>query len=373
MIALKAHGYHGGTAEDRDVRELLSALVEKHFPDSIRTCSQYFSLLLEYANMGSAQCDHLLSLDLFPRLVSFLIGPAGAAPRWTVSQTRQLGDLHSLLARLVLARLPAPLPVDPSSPLSSLPSSPLSSEDPGAAERPATPLPPRVDSASAAVETPEGLLYGPRADDYVREVITALRDTSWRPELVVRLLVTASREQRRFSERLVTAIMRSFGSIPCNELRHLSLTLGELVSLEDSCQRQRLDIILEGVPAQEPAEPVEGMLGMIRLTSGANSRRAYQCIKFLVSAAARSGGLKARLLSATERWLWAIQWLRSQMTELGELWDAPDSAAADSNDDSSGRMFRRTTSAQMTLDECSRLFTVEDAEMEIVSGGGDVN
>ena len=36
---------------DRDVRELLGGLVEKHFPDSIRTCSQYFSLLLEYANM----------------------------------------------------------------------------------------------------------------------------------------------------------------------------------------------------------------------------------------------------------------------------------------------------------------------------------
>ena len=86
---------------------------------------------------------------------------------------------------------------------------------------------------------------------------------------------------------------------------------------------------------------------MIRLTSGANSRRAYQCIKFLVSAAARSAGLKARLLSATERWLWAIQWLRGQMTEQGELWDAPDPAAADSNDDSSGRMFRRTTSAQV--------------------------
>ena len=33
------------------MRELLSTLVEKHFPDSIRTCSQYFSLLLEYANM----------------------------------------------------------------------------------------------------------------------------------------------------------------------------------------------------------------------------------------------------------------------------------------------------------------------------------
>ena len=28
---------------------------------------------------------------------------------------------------------------------------------------------------------------------------------------------------------------------------------------------------------------------------------------------------------------------------------------------------------QMTLDECSRLFTVEDAEMEIASGGGDFN
>ena len=56
-------------------------------------------------------------------------------------------------------------------------------------------------------------------------------------------------------------LQRSFGTIPCNELRHLSRVLGELVSLEDGCQRERLDIILEGVPAQEPAEPVEGMLG----------------------------------------------------------------------------------------------------------------
>ncbi|XP_037071034.1 ubiquitin carboxyl-terminal hydrolase 24-like [Pollicipes pollicipes] len=315
LIGVRAHFHHGGTTW------------KKHFPDSIRTCSQYFSLLSDYASLGPAQCDHVLSLNTLPRLVLLLLGPVGSSPRWTVSQTRQLGDLHTLAAQLVLSCVPA------------------------------------------ETDAPEA-----RADDYVREVITALREPSWQPDRVVRMLVRASRGQRQFSIRLTTALMRSFGSIPCNELRHLSQTLAELVALEDSCQTERLDIILDGVPG-EGADAVEGMLGMIRLTSGANSRRAYQCIKFLVAVAARADALKRRLLSATQRWLWAISWLREQMSQQAGGWEPPEQSAVDatSNDDSSGRMFRRTTSAQMTLDECSRLFTVEDAEMDVASGGWEPN
>jgi len=77
-----------------------------------------------------------------------------------------------------------------------------------------------------------------------------------------------------------------------------------------------------------------------------DSRRSYQCIKFLVSLATKCGLAKDYLMQATTRWQWAVNWLKKKMTEY--YWPASSTATVTSNEDSNSRSFQRTISAQVS-------------------------
>ena len=103
-------------------------------------------------------------------------------------------------------------------------------------------------------------------------------------------------------------------------------------------------------------------VAVIKSSNTADSRRAYQCIKFLVQLANKCPQAKDYLLQNTSRWQWAVQWLKRKMNE--HYW-APHTSS--SNEYSSSRTFQRTSSAADTLAEATALLT------ELEAKDGEVN
>jgi ubiquitin carboxyl-terminal hydrolase 9/24 len=76
-----------------------------------------------------------------------------------------------------------------------------------------------------------------------------------------------------------------------------------------------------------------------------DSRRSYQCIKFLVALATKCGVAKDYLMQSSTKWQWAVNWLKKKMTEY--YWPSASASTTASNEDSSGHDFQRTISAQV--------------------------
>lgn len=129
--------------------------------------------------------------------------------------------------------------------------------------------------------------------------------------------------------------------------------------LEDSLQFERLQSVIDGF-SDKDGSSVEGMLALIRSQQSSDSRRAYQLMKFLVSLANRLPVAKDYLLQSPAKWQWSVQWLKQKIEQ--SYW----SPHADlSNEDSNTRIFQRTTSAQVTLEEATALLTeFEGSDME---------
>ena len=105
-------------------------------------------------------------------------------------------------------------------------------------------------------------------------------------------------------------------------------------------------------------------VAVIKTSNTADSRRAYQCIKFLVQLANKCPQAKDYLLQNSSRWQWAVQWLKRKMNE--HYW-APHTSS--SNEYSSSRTFQRTSSAADTLAEATALLT----ELEAKDAEGSTN
>lgn len=79
-----------------------------------------------------------------------------------------------------------------------------------------------------------------------------------------------------------------------------------------------------------------------------DSRRAYQCIKLVVTLSAKCPLARDHLTSTQTRWQWAVEWLRGRMDDHSATLSA---ATGLSNEDSNTKNFQRTTSAQVSLCE----------------------
>ena len=58
--------------------------------------------------------------------------------------------------------------------------------------------------------------------------------------------------------------------------------------------------------------------------------------------------MRDHLILQPTKWQWAVNWLKSKMTESSSYW-SPGSDSVLSNEESSTRTFHRTTSAQVNL------------------------
>ena len=150
--------------------------------------------------------------------------------------------------------------------------------------------------------------------------------------------------------------------------------------MQDSLQPSRIKFLIDGdseesesadKPPMSPSRAtsnssskIDGLLALIQTSSSqssAESVRAYQCIKTLVHASNKSQQVKEYLLSASSRWEWAVNWLKTKMADHGTVtsssstWTTSAADSVVSNEDPNVRMFHRTTSAQVTLDEANAI------------------
>jgi len=359
--ALAAHTKHRGPAAP--ITAILIHLVEmlgSEVQDNVRNCGQYFWLMLKFAEGGAQHCTQLFRLGVFEACVQFLTGaqlkdmadePAGepvkpgGLKKWTSSQTREFGDLHALIATLVLSCNTKPQ---------------MTCGTPEEKERvPSTAQHlglPALQEMPAAVVT---LLYGGLAPVYIAEAVTACRETGNSIPLIVDMLAQVSFCCKSFSVPVLEEVMRQYNTVSSSELKNLSLLMVELLCLSDPLQNDRLKFVTEG----SRDLGVDGLLDLVQSNQTSDSCRAYQAVKCLVTASSKCPAVKDHLILQPTKWQWAVNWLKSKMTESTSYW-SPGSDNVLSNEESSTRTFHRTTSAQVTLDEANAMLAEFDTEKE---------
>lgn len=329
------HKLEGSQVDLDIVGACLINLLDQDVADNCWHSSQYFCLLSNYAQLGAKACRHLFRLGAFEKLMVFLLGPLGAnmdseesfTRRWSHTQIHEFGYLHSTLINLVLAcDLSCLHSCDP------LDAYPESSD--------LLPMPEAVRKA----------LSGPGASRYLREVVSACRETTGFMDILTQMILQCSICNEAFSSLIIRLIMIQYSMVPSNELKNLSQLLLELLKLDDPLQYCRIRLVIDG--SQENKAEFDGLLEIIKSNHTNDSRRSYQGVKLLVTMANRCMHAKDYLLQAPPTWQWSVNWLKQTMSEFNTQW-----SSNTSNEDSNTKTFQRTISAQDTLAEATALLT----------------
>ena len=153
----------------------------------------------------------------------------------------------------------------------------------------------------------------------------------------------------------------------------LQLLLGMLL-MEDSWQTHRIMKALKGIPDDHSAR--DGLFDTIQRCKNHYQKRAYQCIKMLVTLFSQCQAAK-NILQANgdlkKKWTWSVEWLHEELERVGTQrapysntsgsgyysnWSPP----AGSNETANGYFLERSQSARLTLEKAFELLPDEDEE-----------
>ncbi|XP_061894928.1 ubiquitin carboxyl-terminal hydrolase 24 isoform X2 [Entelurus aequoreus] len=321
--------------------DALLSLLDKDVPENVKNCAQYFSLFSSFSHKGGEACQLLLKHSAYRRMLLFLLGPNrqnNQNRRWSPAQAREFLHLHNSLALITLHsdldshRTHAPEGFNPR--VGSIPSS--------------TPLLPLHPDILASVFMPEG-------QPYLLEVMFAMRELSGPLTLLISMVTYCSYCNEPFSLGVLQLLKTQLETAPPHELKNVFQMLQEILVVEDPLQSQRLKYAFESE---------KGLLALMHQSNNVDSRRCYQCVKFLVTLAQKCPPAKDYFKDLSGHWSWAVQWLQKKMTE--HYW-TPQSNV--SNETSTNKSFQRTISAQDTLAYATAL--LNEKEQSGSSNGSD--
>ncbi|XP_034559380.1 ubiquitin carboxyl-terminal hydrolase 24 isoform X4 [Notolabrus celidotus] len=333
--------HFGDPGLDSYVDALLS-LLDKDVPENVKNCAQYFSLFSNFAQRGCGSCQLLLKHSAYRRMLLFLLGSNrqnNQNRRWSPAQAREFLHLHSTLALITLhselnpqrTHAPGGFKIR----VSYVPSS-------------STSLLPLHSDIMTSLFTPEG-------QPYLLEVMFAMRELSGPLSLLIEMITYVSFCNEPFSLGLLQLLKVQLETAPPHELKNVFQMLQELLVMEDPLQSQRLKYAFESD---------KGLLALMHQSNNVDSRRCYQCVKFLVTLAQKCTPAKDYFKDLSGHWSWAVQWLQKKMTE--HYW-TPQSNV--SNETSTNKTFQRTISAQDTLAYATAL--LNEKEQSGSSNGSD--
>ena len=375
-------------ATDKILASLRALLRDGDVAKHIKHCSQLFLTLSKFAQEGLRQCEQLFNKDFFPAIVKLLIGLdldeedlkekiQQRQRKWAApSQNRELGELHLCLASLILA-CDTSLHQD------------HHQTDGGQAKFHGL----LFSGAVKLLEIPKAvsqLLFGPLAQLYIREAVSAVREVNAScVTTIIQALVHASVGSEYFTNLLMKELLKQYNTVSSGELKNLSMIFIELLVLSDPLQSKRISYAVDG---DKDEADLEGLLTLVDKQQSTDSCRAYQCIKTLVAAANKSSNVKEKLILDSEKWQWAVNWLKLKMDNQfsAASSSATSSATAESssinmvsaaaisscsaissnwestasNEDSLSRNFHRTTSAVLTLQEANSILADFEAPAE---------
>ncbi|XP_059140581.1 ubiquitin carboxyl-terminal hydrolase 24-like isoform X2 [Physella acuta] len=363
--------HHGGVPTHHNLNTMLEnllVLLDKDAVDLVKNSTQYFQVIRAYIQMGTKACAHMFGRNGFQRLLIFLLGSGNgdSGRRWSSIQARDFSHLHAALALLILN---CDVKV-------------YQTHEVGEHKerKPSTVQPHIFLKMSTDMSS---FVFGEESHRYIKEVVSAVRELANPSPSLFDMLLYCSFCNINFSLILLKNLMLQYSSVASNELKSIFALLTELLALEDCLQPTRLQYVLDGM--DENGKKYEGLTTVIRLNHVSDSRRSYQCIKFLVGLMNRSALAKDQLLKTPSKWQWAVNWLRKKMNDHG--WSSTSSANL-SNEDSNRKSFQRTQSAQSTLQEATALLTEmenheynnnnvssasSDTDVEVNVTGGDVS
>ncbi|XP_031724129.1 ubiquitin carboxyl-terminal hydrolase 24 isoform X7 [Anarrhichthys ocellatus] len=331
---------HFGDPGVDNLTDTLLSLLDKDVPENVKNCAQYFGLFSNFAQRGCGPCQLLLKHSAYRRMLIFLLGPNrqnNQNRRWSPAQAREFLHLHNTLSLITLhsdlnpQRTQAP---ERFKRVSCVPAS--------------TQLLPLHADILASLFTPEG-------QPYLLEVMFAMRELSGPLSLLIEMVTYSSYCNEPFSLGVLQLLKTQLETAPPHELKNIFQMLQELLVMEDPLQTQRLKYAFESE---------KGLLALMHQSNNVDSRRCYQCVKFLVTLAQKCAPAKDYFKDLSGHWSWAVQWLQKKMTE--HYW-TPQSNV--SNETSTNKTFQRTISAQDTLAYATAL--LNEKEQSGSSNGSD--
>ncbi|KAM8875129.1 LOW QUALITY PROTEIN: ubiquitin carboxyl-terminal hydrolase 24 [Spinachia spinachia] len=332
---------HFGDPGVDDLTDTLLSLLDKDVPENVKNCAQYFGLFSSFAQQGCGPCQLLLKHSAYRRMLVFLLGPNrqnNQNRRWSPAQAREFLHLHGALALITLH----------------CDLNPQRTEAPGgfilrvSCVPASTELLPLHADILASLFTPEG-------QPYLLEVMFAMRELSGPLSLLIEMVTYSSYCNEPFSLGVLQLLKTQLETAPPHELKNIFQMLQELLVMEDPLQTQRLKYAFESE---------KGLLALMHQSNNVDSRRCYQCVKFLVTLAQKCAPAKDYFKDLSGHWSWAVQWLQKKMTE--HYW-TPQSNV--SNETSTNKTFQRTISAQDTLAYATAL--LNEKEQSGSSNGSD--
>ncbi|KAF4521158.1 hypothetical protein B566_EDAN017868 [Ephemera danica] len=230
--------------------------------------------------------------------------------------------------------------------------------------------------------------YEPLCPDYIMPIQQAAQDQlfgrigylkkliedSTPSEDTVKLLQFCCWENPHFSRSVLAELLWQVAYAYCHELRHHMELLLAVLLIEDSWQTHRIHNALKGVPEER-----EGLFETIVRSKTNYQKRAYQCIKLLVSLFYKCRNAHHLLCTNQDikrRWATSVDWLQDELERRPypanpqysySNWSPP----AQSNDTTNGYFLERSNSARKTLEKAIELLPEVEQEAEVMSEEGE--
>ena len=187
-----------------------------------------------------------------------------------------------------------------------------------------------------------------------------------------RLLQFCCWENPQFSHAVLYELLWQIAFAYTYELRPYLDLLLYMLCIEDSWQNQRILKALKGIPDDHSSR--DGLFETIQRSKNHYQKRAYQCIKMLVSLFSQCQAARHIMESAGDlkrRWTWSVEWLHDELERGagagGPGHRAPYASSAGSNETANGYFLERSHSARLTLEKACELLPDDDNEGEAAS------
>lgn len=186
----------------------------------------------------------------------------------------------------------------------------------------------------------------------------------------IKLLQFCSWENPHFSRIVLSELLWQIAFAYCQELRHHMDLLLAMLIIEDSWQTHRIHNAIKGVPEER-----EGLLDTIHRNKNHYQKRAYHCIKCMVTLFSKCHKALVMLHSSSDiraKWTGAVEWLQDELERRYpanaqysyNTWSPP----AQSNENTNGYFLERSSSARKTLERAYELCPDEDGDADDASG-----
>uniref|UniRef100_H3DJS3 ubiquitinyl hydrolase 1 n=1 Tax=Tetraodon nigroviridis TaxID=99883 RepID=H3DJS3_TETNG len=263
-----------------NLTDALLSLLDKDVPENVKNCAQYFGLFSNFAQRNrrwsSAQAREFLHLHSTLALITL---HSDLAPQ----QTHGEPQLHICLDLMVFC-------------VSWLLS--LSLQHREDSNYKWTALPSRGWAAESAGGVPP--IHVPLVSVILLQVMFAMRELSGPLSLLIEMVTYSSYCNESFSLGVLQLLKTQLETAPPHELKNVFQMLQELLVMEDPLQAQRLKYAFESD---------KGLLALMHQSNNVDSRRCYQCVKFLVTLAQKCSPAKDYFKDLSGHWSWAVQWL----------------------------------------------------------------